>query len=255
MAVMKSMSPLKHRLRKYHKKGFTLLELLLVVALIGVLAALIFGMSDSGRRKLQVTQSVANLRSIATATLMLANDHQGKIALYGSPLAPNQTQGSIVEPRGNQMPRALYPPTSALGGHGFGGGSYLPDSKVFHNPRLRAFKAPTNPQTEFGRAPNGRQNVGFFYYSLPSGPDVNSRAPMVINGNMLSNDRPRTCWGRTPVYSDVPDTTLAKDYGYAGDEFIVAHIDGTVSMRSKAAVFAQPSLGRKLYYMATGETQ
>lgn len=252
---MKSPSSFKQRLQKGRAPGFSLIELLLVIVIISVIASLIFGVTNAGRRKAQVAQSVANLRSITAASLMFADDHQGRIALYGNPQAPSQTQGSIVDPRGNQMPRALYPRTSPLGGHGLGGGAYLADSQVFHNPRLKHFTAPHDPQAEFGRAPNGRQNIGYFYYSLPSVRDGLSRDPMVVNGSMLSNDRPRTSWSRTPLYSDVPDTALAETYGLVGDEFVVAHIDGSVSVRSKSEVFAQRALGRKLYYMATGRTQ
>jgi len=235
--------------------GFSLIELFIVIAIISVLAALLFGVMGATRKKAQVAQSVTNLRSIVAASLLFANENSGRIALYGDPVTPSQTQGSIVDTRGNQMPRALYPKNSPLGGHSRGGGEYLFDSMVFHNPRLKNFTAPTQPATEFGRAPDGRQNIGYFYYSLPSGPDPLLRQPMVVKGNILSNDRPLTCWGRTPLYSDVPDTNLAKTYGFEGDELVVGHLDGSVSVRSKAVVFAQPSLGWRLYYMATGDTQ
>ncbi len=235
--------------------GFSLIELFIAIAIISVLAALLLGVTGATRRKAQVAQSVTNLRTIVAASLLFANENSGRIALYGDPVTPSQTQGSIVDTRGNQMPRALYPKTSPLGGHSRGGGDYLFDSMVFHNPRLKNFTAPVQPTSEFGRAPDGRQNIGYFYYSLPSVADPIPRQPMVVKGNLLSNDRPLTCWGRTPLYSDVPDKDLSKAYGFDGDELVVGHLDGSISVRSKAIVFAQSSLGWRLYYMATGDTQ
>jgi prepilin-type N-terminal cleavage/methylation domain-containing protein len=236
--------------------GFSLIELLIVIAIIAVLASLLMGSLSSTRRKAKVVESVANLRSIAAATRLLANENNGRVVLYGDPNTPTQTQGTTVATRGNQIPRALFARTSQLGGHSGGTNTnYLPDSRVFHNSRLRNFTAPVNATEGYGLAPDGRQNIGYYYYSLPSNTDPGNRAPMTVKGQVLSNDRLITSWGRTPLYSDIPDSTLQRTYGLDGDEIVVVHLDGSVSIRSRQTVNAQPSAGWRIYYMATGETQ
>ena len=236
--------------------GFSLIELLIAIAIIAVLASLLFGSLSSTRRKARVAESVANLRSIVTATHLLATDNNGKIVLYGDLITPTQTQGTTVATRGNQIPRALFAKTSMLGGHSGGTNTnYLADSRVFHNPRLRNFTAPFDATQGYGLAPDGKQNIGYFYYSLPGIPDPSNRAPLTVKGQLLSNDRMMTSWGRTPLYSDIADSTLQKTYDLDGDEIVVGHLDGSISVRSRKIVNAQPSNGWRVYYMATGETQ
>lgn len=63
--------------------GFTLVELLVVVAIVAVLAALLFPALTIAREHARTTACLSNLRQIGAGFLLYANDHQGHIPACG----------------------------------------------------------------------------------------------------------------------------------------------------------------------------
>lgn len=59
--------------------AFTLIELLTVIAIIGILAALVLGSIGMVRKKAQQTRCVANLRQVGVAILLYVDDHKGRL--------------------------------------------------------------------------------------------------------------------------------------------------------------------------------
>ena len=57
------------------KAGFTLVELLIVIAIIAILAAILFPVFNNARKKAYQTQCAANLQQLGTATRMYAQDY------------------------------------------------------------------------------------------------------------------------------------------------------------------------------------
>ncbi|MDR1279657.1 MAG: DUF1559 domain-containing protein [Opitutaceae bacterium] len=57
--------------------AFTLIELLTVIAIIGILAAIILPVVGKVRESARRAQCVSNLRQIASAVLLFADDHRG----------------------------------------------------------------------------------------------------------------------------------------------------------------------------------
>ncbi|MFO7946564.1 MAG: DUF1559 domain-containing protein [Armatimonadota bacterium] len=57
------------------RTGFTLIELLVVIAIIAILAAILFPVFARAREKARQTSCISNLKQIALATMMYADDH------------------------------------------------------------------------------------------------------------------------------------------------------------------------------------
>lgn len=67
--------------------GFTLVELLIVIAIIAILAAILFPVFNNARKKALQTSCTANLQQLGTAMRMYAQDYDDQFpyALYGDP--------------------------------------------------------------------------------------------------------------------------------------------------------------------------
>jgi prepilin-type N-terminal cleavage/methylation domain-containing protein len=59
------------------KTGFTLIELLVVIAIIAILAAILFPVFTSAKKRAQETSCKSNMRQIGAALVMYADDWQG----------------------------------------------------------------------------------------------------------------------------------------------------------------------------------
>lgn len=67
------------------RSAFTLVELLIVIALVAVLLSILLPALGAARRSAQDVQCLANLRQIATASLTYAQDEQGYSPALGVP--------------------------------------------------------------------------------------------------------------------------------------------------------------------------
>jgi prepilin-type N-terminal cleavage/methylation domain-containing protein len=91
--------------------GFTLIELLTVIAIIGILAAIIIPTVSKVRETARFSKGQANIREIARAALMFANDNKGFIPHDGgdSVTAANVNKASfspvgLAGPWWNELP-------------------------------------------------------------------------------------------------------------------------------------------------------
>ena len=77
-------------MKKLNRKGFTLIELMIVIAIIAILAAILVPNFVKARAQGQLTACKSNLKNIGTACEMYASDHNGR---YVNATGDLQTKG------------------------------------------------------------------------------------------------------------------------------------------------------------------
>lgn len=74
------------------RTGFTLVELLVVIAVIGILIGLLLPALGGARQASKATKCLASMRSFGAAVILYANDYKDHVPLS------SHTRGSIVDP-------------------------------------------------------------------------------------------------------------------------------------------------------------
>jgi len=69
--------------------GFTLIELLVVIAIIAILAAILFPVFAQAREKARQTSCLSNMKQVALASLMYAQDYDETFCAQGEPQEAN----------------------------------------------------------------------------------------------------------------------------------------------------------------------
>ena len=71
-------------MRRERESAFTLIELLTVIAIIGILAAILIPVVGSVRESARSSQCISNLRQIHTAFILYADDNEGRLPYGGN---------------------------------------------------------------------------------------------------------------------------------------------------------------------------
>ena len=71
------------------KRGFTLLELLVAIAILGILAALLFPALSSAKNRANRATCLNNLRQVALGVTLYADEHDNVLTLVSTNHAPN----------------------------------------------------------------------------------------------------------------------------------------------------------------------
>ena len=110
------------RTRGSAMRAFTLIELLTVIAIVGVLAAILFSVIGSVRRSAKQSVNVSNVRQWTVANMLHMQDHKGYIPWRGPPLSGGEAIVDSMEifsaeipvlPWWNALPPYIGQPTLA----------------------------------------------------------------------------------------------------------------------------------------------
>ncbi|MDR1283351.1 MAG: type II secretion system GspH family protein [Opitutaceae bacterium] len=202
-------------------RAFTLIELLTVVAIIGILSAITLAALGSVRQTARRAQNVAKLRTLGMACHLYANDHKGKMpVIVINNSGETKTEGINLFSNRQDLLRIL-----GDGWPGGGGAGYVPNADVFYGP--------FTPPLDEGRTPgqlkpmSGTSTVGFrisyYFYSLPAS------AGAIEPG--LLNDRNDADYLRTsPLLSDPTGASTIQDTGFTDTKAAVVRLDGSVTV-------------------------
>lgn len=94
-------------IKKNRKKGFTLVELLIVIIIIGILAGMMMLSTGSATDKAEATKIVSDMRNIKSACLMYYAD-KGAWPDAAGPLTTAQAKGGKVSDYLDTNPDARY---------------------------------------------------------------------------------------------------------------------------------------------------
>lgn len=217
---------MKNGMKNHHEKNlaFTLIELLTVIAIIGILAAILIPVVGAVRESARNANCVSNLRQIGMAAVAASDDYQQR---FPPSLSDYETQGTHEQPFLSGWMAALQPylekgstsgdlPTSATAAHAAGvwrcesGGIPRPVQWPYY-PNGAMWLPGVVP-------PAGQQNLGRPIDSVPNAtrfPIIGDRGSQGVNGP----------WGHWGGHG----TPFRPEKGWhSGDNLNMAFADGSV---------------------------
>ena len=232
-------APRRERVRA---RGFTLVELLTVIAIICILAAIIIPTVGRVRESARATQCGSNLRQIQMANILYASEHKG-----------NYVTAAIDSGNGTDPERKWFVNPEFYG--------YLSPRKASGtNNWPEEFLCPTS--VALGNTPEARPNN---YAQLSYGYNVTQKNTGVRRFSQHEISRPSTSlawadavdwlidWTGTDKYDHAnPNTGASKAVAYRhGEKVNVVYWDGHVARldRSQVRVYAVSDPNMQLWYV------
>jgi len=90
------------------RAGFSLIELLIVIAIIAILAAILFPVFSQAREKARQTTCLNNQRQLALATMLYVQDNDESLFFYASRSTPSRSRSGAVVLRERDLPASRW---------------------------------------------------------------------------------------------------------------------------------------------------
>jgi prepilin-type N-terminal cleavage/methylation domain-containing protein len=188
------------------RSAFTLVELLVVIAIIAILAGLLLSALGTSKEKGRTIQCLNHLRQLGFATLMYANENEGKVPIL-FPSQPQQTWGSELSTNQNLKVVNIfvcpaYPPREFKDWRRTYGIRLDPPSEytsgscdeILHVARIRTPATYLHLADTTSRGRGGIKAEQFYYFRVESENEVHARhlgraVGIFIDGHAASNGR------------------------------------------------------------------
>mgnify|MGYP006301321533 CR=1 FL=1 len=108
----------------HHKRGFTLVELLIVIAIITILATFLIPSIGSGRERARQAKCLNNIRVLITQMLLSAEDYTGNFRGYPETLGSLFSEGGSLDISAADCPSTANVPSNDANGGPLSEGDY-----------------------------------------------------------------------------------------------------------------------------------
>ncbi|MET0263808.1 MAG: type II secretion system protein [Rariglobus sp.] len=216
------------------RRAFTLIELLTVIAIIGVLAAILIPVLGSVRERARTTQCIANLRSWGNATGLYVGEHQGRLpaSTFGTKKIDN-VEGMATDAYSGLIPYVMPPNHSSI--------------KWGYNSNDMASYLCTNKENATNNMKWG--SYGFNVYpSQLSMAAISNPSQMVWATELADNKR----WMDFTTLNTHWAVTTTKPHGKNNN---VLYLDGHVSSQNLAQIFRADFTRDTPSYLSSHDTQ
>jgi len=223
---------------RHTRRAFTLIELLTVIAIIGILAAIIIPTVGRVRDSAKASQCISNLRQIGMALRLYVNENKGFLPVSTRARLPTEPGTASAVPWGSAL--SAYLPlrgrTVASTEHEI----FVCPAAEFHGKRGKDLRSTYTASAAIIGLSNGAATATTVPRAIGSIDNTRlTQIPMLLEGKAngaFFNTHP--CWPWTGVQADMskagPSETLNIDFRHA-DRMNVAYVDGSVRRMDFAA--------------------
>lgn len=221
---------IRHRsfaIQPRRRGGFTLVELLTVVAIIGVLAAILLAALGPLRKSARASADLATLRSLGQSMLQYAADNKGAINAWGR--TPGQPGNIAHTFWGRAWPYLRNTQLTQLTSAAMRevAASYVPSAIKNDRPDLVANNDGIDYAIAFNSNLYSRDSEGFIIFTRLQTISRPSVVPYIAVGKW-------GFWNLSPA--PLPDRQPSEGayWPYAGDRTIAVHLDGSTAFRGES---------------------